>query len=353
MANLVFYMDYGPLLSRVHKSAFLLYTYYDKFQNDQGVVQFTYNDLYEHLGLATSTIQKSNALLKRCGLIEELAGAGKRYKMLPVKKLTSTLREEILTWTKTSNYNPETSLRKKYLEDSIPAEYQQLLNKKVLKDAYKKLGSLKKPKQLCGHFKIDYHTFKILFERDGQDSFREKFKDLVLQVEQELEPPKKKIKKAIGDAERKVASHLYDKLVEYDAKPIAKNWYIKNCNIAKQMLDSITVEQAIKAIDWGFNDDWWRDKITDLNCLPKLYQRSKLQSKIVAKITRSTPIPEKIIQEIEKQLEVSIQVKTYEDAAFLKQSLLDGQIDDDIVKVVTLLEKSGIIPEGRQNLIFG
>ena len=89
MSNLVFYMDYGPLLSRVLKSAFLVYMYYDKFQNDQGVVQFTYSDLNDHLGLATSTIQKSNALLKKLKLIEEVESAqGKKYRLLPPKRLT-------------------------------------------------------------------------------------------------------------------------------------------------------------------------------------------------------------------------------------------------------------------------
>ena len=65
MANLVFYLDYGPLLCRVYKSAFLVYHFYEKFQNDQGVVQFTYSDLNDHLGLASSTIQKCNSLLKK------------------------------------------------------------------------------------------------------------------------------------------------------------------------------------------------------------------------------------------------------------------------------------------------
>ena len=66
-----------------------------------------------------------------------------------------------------------------------------------------------------------------------------------------------------------------------------------------------------------------------------------------------TPIPTNIQKEIALKFRGSIQVDTYEDAAFLKQSILDGQENQDIQEVVAILEKGGIIPSGEDNLRFG
>ena len=79
----------------------------------------------------------------------------------------------------------------------------------------------------------------------------------------------------------------------------------------------------------------------------------RLQTKKATKISRSTPIPESIRTQISSSVKTSIQVNTYEDAALLKQSLLDGQDQTDIKQIVDILEKSGIIPTGNNNLKFG
>jgi hypothetical protein len=352
MSNLVFYLDYGPLLTRVHKSALIVYLFYDKFKNDEGIVQFTYNDLNDHLGLATSTIQKSNAILRELKLIEEVESAsGKKYKLLPVKKLTADLKKQILTQYTTEDYSDQTSLRKKYLQDDIPLDFQQLLNKKVLKKAYKDLGTLRSGKDLCQYFKIDFYTFKLLHERDGEDSFKARFKALAKEVEDESIP---KAKEATFDNnDRELTTYLYDKLNTLGAKPIHKNWFAKNCNIAHTILTNITLDDAKATLEFGFADEWWHDKITDLNCMNTLHSRYKLQGKKPSKISRSTLIPEAIRLEIVKEVGSSIEVNTYEDAFMLKQCILDGQDKEDIMKIVEILERSGIIPQGNDNLRFG
>ena len=354
MSNLVFYMDYGPLLSRVLKSAFVVYMYFDKFKNDQGIVQITYNELNDHLGLATSTIQKSLSLLKKLELIEEVESTqGKRYKMLPVKNLTPQLKSEILQLVEVEDYNEQTSIKKRYLQDDIPADFQQLLNKKVLKKAYKDLGTLRSGKELCEYFKIDYYTFRLLHELEGDSSFKVKFKSLAKEVESEANPPKKQ-EQAIGESERSLATFLYDKLNTLGAKPINKSWFIKNCNMAKALLATISLEEAKDAIEWGFQDSWWHDKITDLNSVTTLYTRHKLQNKKPPKkITRNTPLPDEVKQVISSQTSSSIEVNTYEDAYMLKQSILDGQTKKDILAIVEILELHGIVPLGRENLKFG
>lgn len=350
MANLVFYMDYGPLLSRINKSTLIVYMYYDKFQNEDGIVQFTYSELNEHLGLATSTINKCNSLLKKLELIEEVDSTqGKRYKLLPVKKLTFDLKTQI-TEKVGIDYDQNTSLRQKYLEDKIPPAFNQFLNKKSLQQAYKKIGSLRKAKSLCEYLKVDLYTFKLLIERDGD--FKSKFKTLSKEIEQAANKPKKG---KVSANDRELATYLYDRLKDLGAKPIHKSWFIKNCKIAQSILSSITVEEAKQVLDYGFNDSWWHDKITDLTVVEKLYARIKLKAKpsIKSIISRSTPIPESIQAQIAGEVNSSIQISTYEDAAFLKSAYLENPNQKEIKQIVDILEKSGIIPIGNDNLKFG
>jgi len=348
MSNLVFYMEYGPLLCRVLKSAYVIYTYYDRFKNDEGIVQFTYNELNEHLGLATSTIQKSNAILRQLKLIEEVESSqGKKYKILPVKKLSSELKKEILDLAQGEDYSDDSSLRRRILQNDLPIDFQQLLNKRVLKKAYKDLGTLRSGKNLCNYFKIDYNTFKLLLEKEGENSFKTRFNTLAKSIEEDQDKQPK-----YTEQERDLAKYLYDKLSTLGAKPINKNWFIKNCNIAHTIVESITSEDAKQALDWGFEDDWWKDKITDLTAVNTLYSRYRLQAKKF-KISRSTPIPPHIQEIIYKQVKTSIEVNTYEDAFMLKQSVLEGQDKEDILKIVNILEQNNIIPSGQENLKFG
>lgn len=355
MSSLVFFMDHLPLLCRsLNKSAIIVYFCLEKFKNDQGIVQITYGDLREHLGFSSSTIQKSLAVLKRINLIEEIdSGVGKIYRILPVDLLDDQIKQSLLEESKVEDYGVQTNLRKRYLEEDYPLEFQQLLNKKLLQKIFKELGTLKKPKEICVHLKLDFHTFKLLCERTGKGSFKETFEKLVLEIESE---GAKKLKK-FSQEEKDLANYLYDKLKDLGIKPTNKSWYMKNCNIAKTILENITLEEAKEVLDWGFNDSWWSDKISDLTPVHTLYARYKLSKKKPSnlqgnKITRSTPLPEEVIEAI-ATLAFSFPVRTYEDAFILKQSVLDGQDKPEIVKAVEILENYGIIPSGSENLKFG
>lgn len=287
--NNIFYTDYGPLLSRVLKSAFLMYVYYDKIQNENGVVQVTYIDLNEHLGLANATIAKANALLKKLNLIAEVENsASKKYKLLPVKKLSSSLRKEVLKITKTEEYETKTELSK-----SLKLTVAQIV----------------------------------------------------------VAPPPKKKKKAQNPHARELTAHLYDHLKALGVTPKAKGWFTRNATTAQRILANITLDEAKGAIDWGFSDNWWKDKMTSLTVMDSLYDRYRLSTKTSIKLSRSTPIPDDIQAQIATIIETPIE--TYEDAAFLKQTVLDGDGDQDITKVVSILEKSGIVPAGEENLQFG
>jgi hypothetical protein len=345
MSSLIFITDYLPLLTRCNKSAIALYLVYDKLKEDSGIVRTTYNELQEHLGLASSTISSVRGLLIKLELIEKLDGTGS-VRVLPVKPLTEELRLQILTRAEAEPYQAKTGIRKRFLEDDIPAEYQQLLNKKFLQTLYKELGSLN-AKALCKHLKLDYHTFKLLCERDEVGSFKTKFLELKNQISASKEP-----KKAFGPQERELATFLYDKLKALDAKPINRNWFSKNCNIAKSILETLSLSEAKQILEWGFADNWWHNKITDLSAINTLHSRFKLQHKKASKVSSSTPIPPDVKAQIEA-IHLSFPINTYSDAAFLKQSILDGELNEDIRKAVTILEQSGIIPLGNSNLSFG
>jgi len=358
-------MDYAPLLSRIYKSALIVYFVYDKFRDDQRATQFTYHELSEHLGLAPATIVKANTILKDIGLIEEIeeTSSGKKYRVLPIKKLSEELRSEILTKYNVEPYEPKKSpLRKKYLEEHIPSDFQQLLNKKVLKAAYKELGSsFTSAKKLCQYFKIDTHTFKLLHERDGEFSFKNRLKNLMKEIEAEAQvaADRKAIKRAeqYGSDERELTKYLYDTLAAVGARPIDKNWFLKNCNIAHSLfVKGVTLDECKAMIKWGFEDKWWKDKIIDLSSLNTMYPRFKLQVvklPIASNATdRTTQIPTTIKQQI-AQVTTHIQVDTYEDAYLLKSSVLSGEANKDIAKIVDILESNGILPKGQSNLIFG
>lgn len=357
MSNLTFFIEYAPLLSRTNKSAFVIYMFYYKFQDDNGTVQFTYNELNEHLGLATTTIQSANTILKRLNLIEEVEdkAAGKRYKLLPVGPLSDTLRLDLMKEFQVEDYNTASTLKIRFVQDTVPPNFQQLLNKKVLKQAFKELGTgFRNGRELCRYFKIDFHTFKLLHEKD--DKYKARLKQLMQEVESE--GTKKKLAKdkdiKFTPEVHELTKYLYDALSTRDAKPIG-NWYVKNCNIAMNLLSKgLALEEAKAMIDWGFANDWWQDKMSDLKVLETISTRYRLDKscdKKDCKITRNTELPADVRERLRSITKLS--VATYEDAFLLKQSVLDGESKKDIVHVVSILESCGIVPSGSKNLNFG
>ncbi len=358
MSNLTFFIDYAPLLSRVNKSAFVIYMFYDKFQDDNGIVQFTYNELNEHLGLATTTIQSANSFLKRLNLIEEVEdkAQGKKYKLLPAQPLPETLRTELISEFQMEQYNTTSSLKIRFVQDTVPPNFQQLLNKKVLKQAFKDLGSnFRNGRELCRYFKIDFHTFKLLHEKDG--SYKTRLKQLMQEVESEGFKRKSYKDKDVKFTPEvhELTKYLYDALAAREAKPIG-NWYVKNCNIAMNLLSKgLSLDEAKAMIDWGFASDWWHDKMSDLKVLESIGTRYRLDKaaceKKENKITRNTEIPSDIRDRLRAVSKLS--VSTYEDAFLLKQSVLDGENKKDILHIVSILESCGIVPSGSKNLNFG
>jgi len=349
MTSLVFSTDYMSLLSRTsNKSAVLVYILFDTFKNDQGIVQITYVELEEHLAIASSTIQKSLLILKRLELIEEVEdqSSNKKYRILSPKVLSPELKEEIIKESKTEEYSINTALRRKYTSDNIPIEFQQLLNKKTLQKIYKELGSLRNPKEICKYLKIDYQTFRLFAESTEEGSFRSRFEKLAKEIEV------KKEQSQISKEATELTTYLYDHLKSLGVKPSDSKWFLKNTNAAKTILASITIEEAKEALDWGLADKWWCDKITNLSVITSIRDRIALQNRKSSGIKRTTLIPEEIRAIIRNQ-NFTIEVNTYEDAYFLKQSILDGQVHIEIKRIVQILEENGIIPEGNNNLRFG
>ena len=106
-------------------------------------------------------------------------------------------------------------------------------------------------------------------------------------------------------------------------------------------------------IDWGFADSWWCDKMSDLKVLSAISTRYKLgKVKAEQTISRMTELPQDVLNEI-KGLAQNIQISTYEDAYMLKESVLSGTTKKNIVEIVSLLERHGILPIGQKNITFG
>lgn len=350
MANLVFYVDYAPLLSRVHKSAYLLYTFYDKFKNDSNCVQFTFNEINEHLGLATSTIAKAHEILQTLKLLEEVEGTqNKTYKLLPVKNLSNELKKQMVAQAKIEDFSCKTSIRKKYLESDPPVEYQQLLNKKTLQSVFKQFKTLE-PKAICNILKLDFYTFKLFFE--GSVSFKTRFQEITRAIK-DARPSIKPVKDPITQQDRDLATYLYDTLSSLEAAPLDSRWFPRNLKIASSIHKKMSLEDSKAVVDWCFQDPWWKDKITELSAVVTAYPKFKLKNKSPSKeIKRSTLLPEVVKEELFQKVGLK-HILTYEDAAFTKQLFLDGEKDQVTTDAVAILERSGVIPSGNTNLNFG
>jgi hypothetical protein len=357
MLNLVFFTDYAQLLSKTNcKSAYILYTFYDGVKDSQGMVRLTYAEIREHLGLENTTISNAHVILKKLNLLEEVEDdTAKGYRILPPQELTEQIKQDILKTTKTSQYSDETTLKKRYLDENIPIEFQQILNKKTLKVAYKKLGDLKNAKKICEYFKVDYNTFKILFNRTGDKAFGTKYKQLAQKIIQECEV-KPQVPEHVKKDAQELVKYLYDLLSARDVRPVEKNWFIKNFNVAQEIIQKIDLNEAKSTLDWGFGQAYWSTKIssisifnTQMHTQYKLAAKSKISPK---KIRRTDCLPEQIQKKIVGEISTEIEVRTYEDAFMLKQCILEGTPQEDIRKIVEILENAGIVPKGTQNIEF-
>lgn len=181
MANLVFLLDYAPILVKSNKSAMIIYEFYDKFKDDTNTVVIKYEELVEHLGLATSTIRDAHKVLKNLKLIEPFKQSEVKakkfqsvpYRMLPVVPISEN--KEALEYAENElnvSIQKGTKLRERFIREKLPSEYLDVLDVGKMKKAIENLGDVKSQIANClaTEFGLDRNMFKLLMEDKG---FRE------------------------------------------------------------------------------------------------------------------------------------------------------------------------------------
>jgi hypothetical protein len=167
-AILILALDYAPILT---PSAMALYLCYCALADEDGAVDITYAKIKEHLNkLTNSTISKCNKELKSAGLIDTITEEDEKgpeivaphrkreVKVFPFSAFTDKRRKKLF-----EGRVIESEIREKVLSvERLPLEHQQLLSKRDLQGAFKKL---KKEKftisNLVEFFKLDKDKVKL------------------------------------------------------------------------------------------------------------------------------------------------------------------------------------------------
>ena len=178
MASLNFFLNYAPYLAKVSKSAFVLYIFYDKLQDDKGEIQITYNDIREHTGLQGTTLSKAHKILLDLGLLRALDDKqyfkGKKYEVVRDPIMEDSKRQELFT---ANELDLNSSFRIKY--EKVPEAYKQLLDFEKMKEALQALGTIDVAKMLAKHFSLDFQTMQLYLETK---EFREQVNEVRLKV---------------------------------------------------------------------------------------------------------------------------------------------------------------------------
>lgn len=178
MASLNFFLNYAPYLAKVSKSAFVLYIFYDKLQDDKGEIQITYNDIREHTGLQGTTLSKAHKILLDLGLLKALDDKqyfkGKKYEVVRDPIMEEGKRQELFA---ENELDLNSSFRVKY--EKVPEVYKQLLDFEKMKEALRVLGTIDVAKMLAKHFSLDFQTMQLYLETK---EFREQVNEVRLKV---------------------------------------------------------------------------------------------------------------------------------------------------------------------------
>lgn len=194
MASLNFFLNYAPYLAKVSKSAFVLYIFYDKLQDDKGEIQITYNDIREHTGLQGTTLSKAHKILLDLGLLKALDDKqyfkGKKYEVIRDPIMEENKKQELFV---ANELDLNSSFRIKY--EKVPEAYKQLLDFEKMKEALRVLGTIDVAKMLAKHFSLDFQTMQLYLETK---EFREQVNEVRLKVKAaKAEEPTTKIEEPI------------------------------------------------------------------------------------------------------------------------------------------------------------
>lgn len=86
-------------------------------------------------------------------------------------------------------------------------------------------------------------------------------------------------KKKYSSEIKEISMYLKDKLVTNGVKVFPRDWHLKNYSIIKRFLGTMTKEEVIKAIDWGLEHKYWKDKIDGMQTVNNYLPKYQLQNK--------------------------------------------------------------------------
>lgn len=405
MANLVFLLDYAPLLVKNHKSAMIIYEFYDKFKDDSGIVTIKYEELKEHLGLATSTISDAHNILKSLKLIEPLKQKDVKerkfqsvpYKVLPVIPLSEN--EDALKYV-SNELNTEiqsnTQLKERFISQRLPEEFMVIFDVDRVKKVIEDLGEVKSQIANClaTSFGLDRNMFKVLMENK---QFRQRFVEVKKLAQQQLkekiqDQSKSHVSNTVNSNGKTInsdAAKFYEQLMEIhidrktkQERPISTwkspqllryfclcyereyktaykfngvSWSSKEMKDMKRILTAFDedAQQAMTYIDWVFTI-----KIKSLNGIDstgilaharminefnRKYNGSKKKS-----ISRNDNLPQDFLDWIKIEvpnIEDLADCTTYYDLYWLREEQLSSSdIADEIEKIINEAIRRGIVP---------
>jgi len=231
-------VDYMPVLS---PQAVIVYMCYYSLCDENNVVDVTYSDLTEHLGIVSNTIKSVNDQLVEMGLIEIVTKDDKDspecyspnrkrlIKLMPARAFSTENRNQYF---KKENRIINSAIREQALDiKRLPSGYQRLFNKKDLRLAFKKLGRDRfTVSNLIEHFGLDKEKVRLyLSNRKFKVQVVDKMKGIADEISGEIiqeelsEIIKKKEKKTYKTAEEMYALVMRaDKDVSGNVIPIEK-----------------------------------------------------------------------------------------------------------------------------------
>lgn len=218
-------LDYAPLMDANAIKVFLCYYV---IKDEHNIADITFANLQEHLGMAFGTIKSMNDQLQDMGLIEiisrDTAEEPECYaphrqrliRVLPVIPMSMDARKRVFA---AADKPVDSILRQQSLvANKLPLEYQRLLSKKDLKEAFPKLSKQNKftVTGLVEHFQLDKDKvrlwlsnkeFKAALVRLMREIVEESSKEEVQQELAAVATKKQKYKKV------RTANEMYDMLM--------------------------------------------------------------------------------------------------------------------------------------------
>ena len=93
-------------------------------------------------------------------------------------------------------------------------------------------------------------------------------------------PKKRKKKVEYSQDTKDICAYLKDKIKQNGVTVFARDWHLKNYGTAQNLLntDGVTKDDVMRAIDWGFNDKFWKSKLSNMQQFITCFSQYQLKN---------------------------------------------------------------------------